>query len=155
MYYRTLYYNTVLGKDNIIMQKGKKKFVVTILLFLFIGVVSYLQWGRETDVYSTTVSTSKNYHEEHITFTLNQLFVADKEKCAEEIIKKCRDNNFPSVLFSYDISKPNALYGTVYLSSFGVQWQKPVFTFRYVQKSDKLGSYNIIDNPEAFVLTID
>lgn len=155
MYYHTLYYNTALGKDNIIMHKRRKKLVVTTLLFLFIGVASYLQWGRETDVYSNISNTSKNYHEEHITFTLNQLFVADKEKCAEEIIKKCRDNDFPSVLFSYDMSKPNALYGTVYLSSFGVQWQKPVFTFRYVKKADKLGSYNIVDNPEAFTLTID
>ena len=61
-------------------------------------------------------TSSENFQEEHVTFTLNRLIITDKEKCAEEIIKKCRENDFTSILFSYDVAKPNALYGTVYRS---------------------------------------
>lgn len=49
--------------------------------------VSYLQWGREIDVVGSMGTSSENFHEEHVTFTLNRLIITDKEKCAEEIIK--------------------------------------------------------------------
>ena len=78
--------------------------------FLFWHLVSYLQWGREIDVAGSMGTSSENFHEEHVTFTLNRLIITDKEKCAEEIIKKCRENDFASTLFSYDVAKPNALY---------------------------------------------
>lgn len=87
--------------------------------------------------------------------TLNRLIITDKEKCAEEIIKKCRENDFASTLFSYDVAKPNALYGTVYRSRFSMKGQKPLFHFRYTQTADTLGSYNIVDDPEAFTLVIE
>ena len=83
------------------------------------------------------------------------LIITDKEKCAEEIIKKCRENDFASTLFSYDVAKPNALYGTVYRSRFSMKGQKPLFHFRYTQTADTLGSYNIVDDPEAFTLVIE
>ena len=100
-------------------------------------------------------TSSENFHEEHVTFTLNRLIITDKEKCAEEIIKKCRENDFASTLFSYDVAKPNALYGTVYRSRFSMKGQKPLFHFRYTQTADTLGSYNIVDDPEAFTLVIE
>ena len=63
--------------------KGKK---ITLL-----GVaVSYLQWGREIDVVGSMGTSSENFHEEHVTFTLNRLIITDKEKCAEENIKNKR-----------------------------------------------------------------
>lgn len=117
--------------------------------------VSYLQWGREIDVVGSMGTSSENFHEEHVTFTLNRLIITDKEKCAEEIIKKCRENDFASTLFSYDVAKPNALYGTVYRSCFSMKGQKPLFHFRYTQTADTLGSYNIVDDPEAFTLVIE
>ena len=54
--------------------------------------------------------TSSNYHEEHITVIANRLFVADRECFADHILRKCRENSFQSIQFSYDQSKPNALY---------------------------------------------
>lgn len=124
-------------------------------LFVLGVVVSYLQWGREIDVAGSMGTSSENFHEEHVTFTLNRLIITDKEKCAEEIIKKCRENDFASTLFSYDVAKPNALYGTVYRSRFSMKGQKPLFRFRYTQTADTLGSYNIVDDPEAFTLVIE
>ena len=97
----------------------------------------------------------KNEWKNTLSFTVNRLYVADKKECAREIIKKCRENDFQSVLFSYDMQKPTALYGTVYRFSWGIKWLKPLFTFRYTQEDDTLGIYNFIDNPEKFVLEID
>ena len=133
----------------------KRKFIITLSVVLLAGVLSYLQWGREIDVVGSMGTSSENFHEEHVTFTLNRLIITDKEKCAEEIIKKCRENDFASTLFSYDVAKPNALYGTVYRSRFSMKGQKPLFHFRYTQTADTLGSYNIVDDPEAFTLVIE
>ena len=85
----------------------KKRKIITITVLFVLGlVVSYLQWGREIDVAGSMETSSENFHEEHVTFTLNRLIITDKEKCAEEIIKKCRENNFAPTLFSYDVAKP-------------------------------------------------
>ena len=125
----------------------KRKIITITVLFVLALAVSYLQWGREIDVAGSMRTSSENFHEEHVTFTLNRLIITDKEKCAE--------NDFTSILFSYDVAKPNALYGTVYRSRFSMKGQKPLFHFRYTQTADTLGSYNIVDDPEAFTLVIE
>lgn len=137
------------------MCKGKKKYFLIGGIFLFFLTFCWLQFGYDVDVYNTYSMLSEQRLEEHVTFTVNQLYVADKEECARELIKKCRENDFPSMLFSYDMQKPTALYGTVYRYSWGIKWQEPLFTFRYTQEEDTLGTYNFIDNPERFVLEID
>ena len=77
----------------------KKRKIITITVLFVLGVaVSYLQWGREIDVVGSMGTSSENFHEEHVTFTLNRLIITDKEKCAEEIIKKCRENDFASIM---------------------------------------------------------
>ena len=64
----------------------KKRKIITITVLFVLGVaVSYLQWGREIDVAGSMGTSSENFHEEHVTFTLNRLIITDKEKCAEEI----------------------------------------------------------------------
>lgn len=138
------------------MCKGKKKYFIVAGVCLFLlALCWWLEFGREIDVYNSNSISSEERLEEHVTFTVNRLYVADKEECAREIINKCRKNDFQSVLFSYDMQKPTALYGTVYRFSWGIKWQKPLFTFRYTQEDDTLGIYNFIDNPEKFVLEID
>ena len=67
---------------------------------------------------------------------LNTLVVTDQQKCAEQILEKCRDNSFHSVRFSYDIQIPHALSVTVY-------------------KNQIDGSYNIVDNPQKFTLEME
>ncbi len=133
----------------------KRKIITITVLFVLALAFSYLQWGREIDVVGSMRTSSENFHEEHVTFTLNRLIITDKEKCAEEIIRKCRENDFISILFSYDMEKPNALYGTVYRSRLSRKGQKPLFHFRYTQTEDMLSSYNIVDDPEAFTLVIE
>lgn len=138
------------------MCRGKKKYLIIVVVCLLILALCWsVLSDRKIDVYNSYSTSSEEKLEEHVTFTVNRLYVADKEECAREIIKKCRENDFQSVLFSYDMQKPTALYGTIYCSSWGIKWQKPLFTFRYTQENDTLGIYNFIDNPEKFVLEID
>lgn len=79
--------------------------VITILLLLA-GSLSYLQWGRQMDVSSSSGSGSDNHYELRVSVILNTLVVTDQQKCAEQIFEKCRDNSFHSVRFSYDIQIP-------------------------------------------------
>ena len=59
----------------------KKRKIITITVLFVLGVaVSYLQWGREIDVVGSMGTSSENFHEEHVTFTLNRLIITDKEK---------------------------------------------------------------------------
>ena len=115
------------------------------------GCLGYLQYGRDMDVYGSHAMTADNYHEERLTVVVNKLYVADQKACAEEIVKRCRENSFKSVRFSYDQSIPNALYVTVYASKRQAERGKQMFSFSYLPQ-DSEGTYNIIDDSEEFIL---
>ena len=56
----------------------KKRKIITITVLFVLGVaVSYLQWGREIDVVGSMGTSSENFHEEHVTFTLNRLIIGE------------------------------------------------------------------------------
>ena len=54
-------------------------------------------------------------YEEYISVIANKVWISDKEKIAEELVKKCIENNFQEIMFSYDLrGYPNGLHITVY-----------------------------------------
>ena len=87
----------------------KRRFISLIIGIIMVisGCLGYLQYGRDMDVYGSYAMTADNYHEERLTVVVNKLYVADQKVCAEEIVKRCRENSFKSVRFSYDQSIPN------------------------------------------------
>ena len=131
----------------------KRWFICLIIGIIMItgGCLGYLQFGRDMDVYGSHAMTADNYHEERLTVVVNKLYVADQKACAEEIAKRCRENSFKSVRFSYDQSVPNALYVTVYASKRQAERGKQMFSFSYLPQ-DSEGTYNIIDDSEEFIL---
>ena len=131
----------------------KRWFICLIIGIIMItgGCIGYLQFGRDMDVYGSHAMTADNYHEERLTVVVNKLYVADQKACAEEIVKRCRENSFKSVRFSYDQSIPNALYVTVYASKRQAERGKQMFSFSYLPQ-DSEGTYNIIDDSEEFIL---
>ena len=131
----------------------KRWFICLIIGIIMItgGCLGYLQFGRDMDVYGSHAMTADNYHEERLTVVVNKLYVADQKACAEEIVKRCRENSFKSVRFSYDQSIPNALYVTVYASMRQAERGKQMFSFSYLPQ-DSEGTYNIIDDSEEFIL---
>ena len=128
--------------------------VITILLLLA-GSLSYLQWGRQMDVSSSSASGSDNHYELRVSVILNTLVVTDQQKCAEQIFEKYRDNSFHSVRFSYDIQIPHALSVTVYKNQKDAESGNSAFCFSYQQEKQINGSYNIVDNPENFTLEME
>ena len=130
-------------------------------IYLIIGIImitggclGYLQFGRDMDVYGSHAMTADNYHEERLTVVVNKLYVADQKVCAEEIVKRCRDNSFKSVRFSYDQSVPNALYVTVYSSKRQAEKGIQMFSFSYLPE-DGDGTYNIVNDSDKFMLKLE
>ena len=106
------------------------------------------------DVYGSYAMTADNYHEERLTVVVNKLYVADQKVCAEEIVKRCRENSFKSVQFIYDQSVPNVLYVTVYASKRQAEKGKQMFSFSYLPK-DGDGTYNIVNDSDKFMLKLE
>lgn len=106
------------------------------------------------DVYGSHAMTADNYHEERLTVVVNKLYVEDQKACAEEIVKRCRENSFKSVRFSYDQSIPNALYVTVYSSKRQAEKGTQMFSFSYLPE-DGDRTYNIVNDSDKFMLKLE
>ena len=134
----------------------KRWFIYLIIGIIMItgGCLGYLQYGRDMDVYGSYAMTADNYHEERLTVVVNKLYVADQKVCAEEIVKRCRENSFQSVRFSYDQSVPNALYVTVYASKRQAEKGKQMFSFSYLPEN-RNGTYNIVNDSDKFILKLE
>ena len=85
---------------------------------------------------------------------VNKLYVEDQKVCAEEIVKRCRENSFKSVRFSYDQSVPNALYVTVYSSKRQAEKGTQMFSFSYLPE-DSDETYNIVNDSDKFMLKLE
>ena len=130
-------------------------------IYLIIGIImitggclGYLQFGRDMDVYGSYAMTADNYHEERLTVVVNKLYVEDQKVCAEEIVRRCKENSFKSVRFSYDQSIPNALYVTVYSSKRQAEKGIHMFSFSYLPE-DGDGTYNIVNDSDKFMLKLE
>ena len=135
----------------------KKRWFISLIIGIIMvisGCLGYLQYGRDMDVYGSYAMKADNYHEEHLTLVVNKLYVADQKACAEEIVKRCRENSFKSVRFSYDRSVPNALYVTVYVSKWQAEKGKQMFSFSYLPE-DSDGTYNVVNDSDKFMLKIE
>ncbi len=134
----------------------KRWFIYLIIGIIMItgGCLGYLQYGRDMDVYGSCAMTADNYHEERLTVVVNKLYVADQKACAEEIVKRCRENSFKSVHFSYDQSIPNVLYVTVCASKRQAEKGKQMFSFSYLPE-DSDGTYNIVSDSDKFMLKLE
>ena len=89
------------------MCTNKSKYVIIPLIAII--CVAYLQYGRDMDIYNSSIFSVGTYNEAHIKVLTNTLYISDKKKCAEEILKKCKDNSFLSVDFCYDTYIPNII----------------------------------------------
>ena len=116
--------------------------------------LGYLQYGCDMDVYSSHAMTEDNYHDERLTVVVNKLYGADQKVCAEEIVKRCRENSFKSVRFSYDQSVPDALYVTVYASKRQAAKGTQMFSFSYLPE-DSDETYNIVNDSDKFMLKLE
>lgn len=123
------------------------------VLFGIYGLI-YLQNGRTMEVYNSFSTTSGSYMEERLSVIANKLYIKDKMACAEEIVRRCRENDFHNILFSYDYAIPNELQVAVYLSEGDAKEGKEVFSFTYTS-GENSEEYNIVEHPEKFEIQIE
>lgn len=138
-------------------REDEKRWFISLIIGIIIitgGCLGYLQFGRDMDVYGSYAMTADNYHEERLTVVVNKLYVADQKVCAEESVKRCRENSSKSVRFSYAQSVPNALYVTVYALKRQVEKGKQMFLFSYLPE-DSEGTYNIVNDSDKFMLKME
>lgn len=135
----------------------RKKWIIGIAVVMIIVCGTlwfyYSQYSGEMDVYNTHSMMFGDYHEENITVIVNKPHIEDIQACAEEIVERCRNNDFDSVLFSYDESIPNELHATAYLNERDLKRGKEIFSLSYEQESLN-SEYNIVEHPEKFKLKI-
>ena len=81
------------------MCTNKSKYVIIPLIAII--CVAYLQYGRDMDIYNSSIFSVGTYNEAHIKVLTNTLYISDKKKCAEEILKN-RDEEWN---FIYDSDK--------------------------------------------------
>lgn len=78
----------------------KRTIIIAItILLLLAGSLSYLQWGRQMDVSSSSGSGSNNHYELRVSVILNTLVVTDQQKCAEQIFEKMQGQFFSQCPF--------------------------------------------------------
>ncbi|HDF2668435.1 hypothetical protein [Blautia producta] len=133
----------------------KKTLGFAALFIVAVIAADYLQNGREMSVYNSRSLTAGAIKQEHLIVVVNRLYIPDKMDCAREIVRKCRENDFSNIRFSYDYGIPNELHAAIYLSEHDVKRGKPVFTLSYTVKGGTLTDYNIVDNPQEFELVIE
>lgn len=134
----------------------KRKFITGYLILMMIISLIVMCHDRESEeivVYNSSSIIMGEYHKERIEVIVNRRKISDRQKCAERIVEKCRENSFKNVRFSYDLSKPNELDIIVCRNEKEADEGRWNFRFRYVQKAGK-GQYNIIDHPEKFRIEI-
>lgn len=137
------------------MKEKRSRWIAGTVLIVSVFALFYLQNGRSMLVYSSRSTSAANFHEENLIVVANRLFIPDKEECAEEIVRKCRENDFENILFSYDYALPNALHVSVYRSEWAVKNGSPAFTMSYTQDKEDQFRYNIVDDPQHFRLEIE
>lgn len=130
-------------------------FAIFVISFYFIHLPEQPNSEFKMDIYSEYSSCIGNYHEEHLSIILNQAFSNNHMQCAKEILEKCQQNDFIDIDFSYDWSVPTTLYVVVYKNRYSAENGEMEFSFSYLPQDLSCDLYNIIDNPEQYILTID
>ena len=77
-----------------------------------------------------------------------------KEELAKQIIKMCRENSFQSIKFSYDMVCPTELQISVYKTEKDLNDNKQFCEIAYLLDEENR-EYDIIHNPEKFILYVD
>lgn len=110
--------------------------------------------SKELSEIPDAVNSTRFNTTEHLTVVANQEEIADKEELAKQIIKMCRENSFQSIKFSYDMVCPTELQISVYKTEKDLNDNKQFCEIAYLLDEEN-GEYDIIHNPEKFILYVD
>ena len=142
---------TVNSKKRILRRRFHM--IVCLGVLMAISILGYLQFGRDVEVCSSNPKIFSNGSLEEISIIANKLYIFDQEKFARYVLQRCADNSFREVRFSYDLSGyPNEVHITVYMNRAAWKWRKKAFEIRWISEENK--HYNIVENPEEYIIEI-
>ena len=118
-----------------------KKRVRAILIGIIVIAFVYLQWGRDVKACDSCIRKNEDYCSEDITIIANKIWIINKEKFAHDMVQKSIDNSFKELCV------------TVYTNNLRYWWGESDFIIRFTQAEN--GQYNILDNPEKFIMSIE
>lgn len=109
-------------------------------------------YSGEMDAVSSFTHASENCYEESLIVVANEKEIPDYEEFAWKVVENYLDNNFESILLSFDErGYPYRLEASVYLNKDAIETDKPVFVMIYQAETH---DYNIKDNPEKCAMEI-
>lgn len=135
----------------------KKVVVLLIIIAVAFGVYSFQteKEPQEMDCVNSIINTCNNSCDARLSIILYRKEIENEIDVAKEIIKKCEENSFKTIKFSYDMRIPNELDVNVYLSEKDFEEGNKAFSFNY--DHDGTGDpdkFNILENPERFTITL-
>lgn len=126
------------------------------IVFLTLLILVILGCGIDTtqsDIPDCVVSNTFN-DEYSLTIIANREKIEDKELLAKELVEMVRNNDFKTILFSYDeVGYPTRLEMTVYLNEKDWQNHNSVMRISLTQHNI-LDNYNIVEHIDKFQLEL-
>lgn len=134
---------------------------MTLLVFVLAGCGTKkveTSRGFEEGVPDCVVSNHSSDGDYSLLIIANQDEINDKESFAKLLIEKVTNNDFKTIMFSYDeVGYPTRLQMSVYLSE--EDWKDrnkdPYMEVSLTQEDKIKNAYNIVENYEKFELKID
>lgn len=129
-----------------------------LILFLALGALELALYQKEKERYSgipDLVSSLSIGNEYYLIVVANCWNIGDKEDFAKDVIERCRNNSFKSIMFSTDLNGyPARLDIDVYLTEQDIGKTEPVLQVRF--QPDKWNAeYNIRDDVEHYLMYVD
>lgn len=140
------------------MYKSKKPMVVLLIIILVVLVVLFFKAGnnKEMDCVNTITNSYGNGCDARLSIILYQNEIEDELEVAKEIIKKCEENSFKTIKFSYDMRIPNELDVNVYLTEKDFEEGNKAFSFNYAHDgAADPDEFNILEDKEHFTITLE
>lgn len=81
-----------------------KKRLLSIVCVVLV-IILYLQYGTRAQILSTFNNTYQSQTETNLTVTANKLFIANKEKYCDDLLKQYQTNSLPNIFLSTDLSE--------------------------------------------------
>lgn len=136
-----------------------KKIMVVLLIIMAVvlGVYSYQSGeAKEMDCVNSMINSYGNGCDARLSIILYQKQIENELDVANEIIKKCEENSFQTIKFSYDMRIPNELKVYVYCTHEDFEEGNEAFSFTY--SHDGTGDpdeFNILEDKDHFTITLD
>ena len=101
-----------------------------ILVFSFLLITLYLQYGRTPTVNHAITSKNTTRTETTLTITANKLFVFSKKQLSRSLVQRMQRNDFPNMQLSSEITTPpSQITIIVYVNRLAYMLDLPAFEF--------------------------